>query len=517
MDIKKIIIVGGGTAGWLAANHIGKTFEGNDTVSITLIESPDIPTIGVGEGTVPAIRKSLKQFGISESEFITSCDVTFKQSIKFVNWMDKHRHGVGNSYHHLFDMPSPLGDDLTEYWLRERGDPYADGAYGRFYCDTVSPQHAVCESYKAPKQITHAEYEGSLGYAYHLNAAKFALLLANNAKSRFNVRHISANVLDVNLNDSGHIESLNTDSHGTLYADFYIDSSGFEALLIDKALKVPFVDKSNELFVDRAIAVQVPIADDVPIPPFTIATAHQAGWIWDIALINRRGVGFVYSSKYMDDQTALKKLEHYLGEDLAQYQHRLLLMKVGYRKHFFHKNCLSLGLAQGFLEPLEATSILLTDFAAGYLASRFPTNVDELGLISEQFNKVMTYAWERVVEFVKLHYCISDRSDSPFWIDNRDPSTIPKELAKRLTLWQTHIPVREDFFSKFEVFDLDNYLYVLYGMAYGTSLGSNHSTDKLQWKAHSDRIRQVGGTLANDLPEHRVLLEKINRFGLQKH
>ncbi|QYK00591.1 tryptophan halogenase family protein [Shewanella psychrotolerans] len=516
MDIKKIIIVGGGTAGWLAANHIGKAFEGNDTVSISLIESPDIPTIGVGEGTVPAIRKSLKQFGISESEFIRSCDVTFKQSIKFVNWMDKHRHGEGNFYHHLFDMPSPLGEDLTEYWLRERSGSDGAPSFGEFYGELVSPQHAVCESYKAPKQITHAEYEGSLGYAYHLNAAKFALLLASNAKTRFNVEHISANVVDVRLNETGHIESLKTDSQGRLYADFYIDCSGFEALLIDKALKVPFVDKSNELFVDRAVAVQVPIAEDAPIPPFTIATAHQAGWIWDIALTNRRGVGFVYSSKYMNEQTALKKLEYYLGEDLAQYQHRVLPMKVGYRKQFFYKNCLSLGLAQGFLEPLEATSILLTDFAAGYLASRFPTDVDELDLLSAQFNKVMTYAWERVVEFVKLHYCISDRSDSPFWIDNRDPSSIPPELIKRLTLWQTHIPIREDFFSKFEVFDLDNYLYVLYGMAYGTSLRTSLSTDKRQWKAHSERIKQVGDALTQELPQHRQLLDKIIRYGLQK-
>lgn len=298
MDIKRILILGGGTAGWLAANHLGKALEHRQDVTITLVESPDIPIIGVGEGTVPAIRQSLKRFGISESEFIRRCDVTFKQSIKFVNWMDKDRHGAGNFYHHLFDMPSPLGEDLTQHWLDN-----TNTAYG----DMVSPQHKVCEAGRAPKRITHSEYEGALGYAYHLNAAKFAKLLAENAIRRFNVEHIMANVQEVTLRENGEIASLETDCRGSIGADFFIDCSGFESLLIDKTLKVPFVDKSHQLFADKAIAVQVPIDENEAIPPYTLATAHQAGWIWDIALTHRRGVGFVYSSKYMDDDTADRK------------------------------------------------------------------------------------------------------------------------------------------------------------------------------------------------------------------
>ncbi len=325
-----------------------------------------------------------------------------------------------------------------------------------------------------------------------------------------------ANVLDVSLTGSGDIGSLETDSRGSISADFYIDCSGFESLLIDKTLKVPFVDKSHQLFADKAIAVQVPIAADASIPPYTLATAHQAGWIWDIALTNRRGVGFVYSSEYMDDDEALNKLSRYLGQDLAQYKYRVLPMKLGYRKEFLHKNCLSLGLAQGFLEPLEATSILLTDFAAGFIANRFPTDRDALDLLGQQFNQVMTYAWERVVEFIKMHYYLSDREDSAFWRDNRAPSGLPSELANRLALWRNHVPIRQDFFSKFEVFDLENYLYVLYGMHYPTAKAAPQAEQTEASQAQAQQIAKVAQHLVSELPDHRELLEKIAAYGLQK-
>ncbi|PKG57169.1 tryptophan halogenase family protein [Shewanella sp. GutDb-MelDb] len=507
MDIKTIAIVGGGTAGWLAANHLGKAALSNEHLSVTLIESPDIPTIGVGEGTVPAIRQSLQSFGISETEFIRCCDVTFKQSIKFANWQDKVKHPENNFYHHLFDMPGPVTEGLTRLWLSRKTGTYAEA---------VSPQHAVCEAYKSPKTISDAEYKGHLGYAYHLNAAKFAKLLGVNAKANFNVKHISANVNDVIMGTEGEIKSLVTDTAGTLEFDFYIDCSGFASLLIDKALHVPFISKADQLFVDKAIAVQVPTDADSVIPPFTVATAHQAGWIWDIALSHRRGVGFVYSTKYMDDATALVKLDKYLGGKLAEYQHRTLPMTVGYRERSWEKNCVALGLAQGFLEPLEATSILLTDFAAGFLANRFPASATQLTAVRDRFNHVMGYAWERVVDFIKLHYCLSDRSDSQFWIDNRDPKTMSVELIKRLSLWQDFAPNREDFFSKFEVFDLENYLYVLFGMNKTPDCKISLPDELAHIEKQGQRLEEVTRQLVKELPNHRELLEKIKQYGLQK-
>ncbi|MCL1144860.1 tryptophan 7-halogenase [Shewanella marinintestina] len=506
MDIQRVAIVGGGTAGWLAANHLGLTAMAHKSLSVTLIESADIPTIGVGEGTVPAIRKSLKRFGISETEFIKRCDVTFKQSIKFVNWLDKSAHGENNFYHHLFDMPSAMGEALTQKWLAKKHVAYAG---------TVSPQHAVCEAYKAPKSISDAEYAGALGYAYHLNAAKFAELLAENAKERFRVEHITANVEEVILAESGEIESLITDTKGRLDFDFYIDCSGFASLMIDKALKVPFIDKADQLFIDKAVVVQVPTSPNDVIPPFTISTAHQAGWIWDIALSNRRGIGFVYSSKYMDDETAVSKLDTYLNGKLAEYQFRTIPMTVGYRERSWEKNCVALGLAQGFLEPLEATSILLTDFAASFLASRFPKSVEDLPSMSQRYNHVMSYAWERVVDFIKMHYCLSDRSDSKFWIDNRDTGTMSDELLQRLALWQNFVPNKEDFFSKFEVFDLENYLYVLYGMHFPTKAEFISNTEMQMPNDYQHRLDNISAQLVANLPPQRELLEKIKQYGFQ--
>lgn len=396
MTIRKIAIIGGGTSGWLAANHLGRVLKDNPELSITLIESPDIPIIGVGEGTVPAIRRSLQSFGISESEFIRSCDVTFKQSIKFVNWLDKSRHGKGNFYHHLFDMPNSLGEDLTPSWLMDKSEHFAE---------YVSPQHVVCEANKAPKLITTPEYSGVLGYAYHLNAAKFAKLLAKNAVEKFKVEHISTTVRDVNLTADGAIASLLTDN-GVLSFDFYIDCSGFESILLAKKLDVPFINKSHQLFIDTALVAQVPTQQSDIIPPFTLATAHQAGWIWDIALTQRRGTGFVYSSQHMEHAEAEAKFDRYLGGKLADIVHRKIPMTVGYRQQFWAKNCVALGLAQGFLEPIEATSILLTDFSARLLAERFPTDKEDISYLAKRFNDTVSQAWERVVEFAKLHYCL---------------------------------------------------------------------------------------------------------------
>ncbi|GIU51619.1 tryptophan halogenase family protein [Shewanella sp. KT0246] len=511
-EVQRIVIIGGGTAGWLAANHIGIAAQLLPNVTVTLIESPDIPTIGVGEGTVPAIKQSLQSFGIRETDFIRDCDVSFKQSIKFCNWLDKTKHGENNSYHHLFDVPSPLGADLTPQWLHQQA---THSNSSTSYSQNVSPQHYICEALKAPKLITTPEYGGKVSYAYHLNAAKFAKLLASNATSKLGVQHLQANVLDADIDDEGNLTQLKTDKLGELAFDFFIDCSGFESILLTKKLQVPFVDKSKQLFVNKAIVAQVPITEEYAIPPYTIATAHQAGWVWDIALPERRGTGFVYSDNHMTSSEAEQKFDRYLGGKLASLASREIPMKVGYREKFWFKNCVALGLAQGFLEPIEATSILLTDFAAGYLAKRLPQTMAQMPALSERFNNTMTYAWERVVEFAKLHYCISDRTDSDFWIDNRHPESIPEPLKHKMALWQNYSPLTDDLFSRFEVFNIDNYLYVLYGMKYQTKAANLSESYHHIAQQQIAQIEKIGKGLAAELPEHRALLNKIKQFGLK--
>lgn len=523
MRIEHIAIVGGGTAGWLAANHLGRALlarrEAGDPVSITVIESPDIPIIGVGEGTVPTLRESLQGFGIDESDLFRCCDASFKQSIKFVNWRDKvafsQPNMQENAFHHLFDSPSPFGKDLSDYWLQLA----ANTNMTRPYAEVVSPQYASCERNLAPKTVTSAPYKGAHGYAYHLDAAKFSRLLKDNAINKYAVKHLSDTVVEVELapNEEG-ICALHTKQKGRLAFDFFVDCSGFTGLLMEKALKVPFESKAKALKMNKALVVQVPTDGQQPLPPYTLATAHQAGWIWDIALPDRRGIGLVYCDDYLSDVEAKTKLSHYLGTSDHQANYRSLPMRVGHLQKFWHKNCVALGLAQGFLEPLEATSILLTDFAASFLARKFPMTVDDMAPLQQRFNRVMDTAWQRVIDFIQLHYSLSDRQDSAFWRDNHaswlDKRALSDIVIERLALWQQFPPHPDDFFAQFEVFGVDNYLYLLYGMQFSTRNRIFTGSECSDSEGHVQKIRHATQFLQGKLPAHRALIEQIKQSGL---
>lgn len=458
MKIKRVAIIGGGTAGWLAANHLGAELCADREIEITVLESEVVPTIGVGEGTVPYIIKGLKRFGISEAELLIGCDATFKQGIKFVNWLDSERHGK-NFYYHPFDIPFPAGFDVSPYWVSfANTTPF----------DNVGIQARICELGLAPKRKSSGEYAGDLTYAYHFNALKFANLLAANAQKKFNVVHKLATIVGAKKDSAGYISHILTDCGEELAFDFYVDCSGFSSVLIEKELSVPFISKSKELLTNTALVQQVPISEEESLNPYTTATAHKAGWIWDIPLTNRRGTGFVYSSNHMGLDEAHSLYAQYLGADLTSFSPRKIEMNMGYRKEFWHKNCVALGLAQGFVEPLEATSILLTDFSADLLARNFPRCRDDIITSISYCNKVVNYAWERTIDFIKLHYCISDRKDSDFWLDNQKMETLSDDLRERLELWRRRPPQKVDFFSRFDLFDAENFLYVLYGMKFKT-------------------------------------------------
>lgn len=506
MELNRIVIVGGGSSGWITANHLGRALSHRKDISITLIESPDIPNIGVGEGTVPSMVETLKSFGVSETDFIRHCDVTFKQSIKFVNWMDEGRHGKDNYYHHLFEQPFPLGSDVTPYWL-------SIGRKGR-YGDVVSPQSRACELGKAPKRITTPEFSHDLHYAYHMDAEKFSELLSHNAQERFGVKHLQANVLDVTLDEFENIRSLQTDSLGNREYDFFIDCSGFSAFLIGEKLGVPFVEKNDQLLIDRAIVAQVPTTKDVPIPPYTIATAHQAGWIWDIALNERRGTGFVYSSKHMSSDEAAKEFDTYLNGSLGNLNYREIPMRVGYREKFWHKNCVAIGLAQGFVEPLEATAILMADHSASLLATQFPRTTDQISILSKRYNERLLYKWDRIIDFIRLHYYLSDRKDSQFWLDNKNLATVSEHLKEQLQLWKGFSPSCKDFSSTGDVFNVENFLYILYGMNFVTEKPCLPETSLERSKQCISIMNKNAEAMIQALPGHRELIEKIKQFGL---
>lgn len=511
--IENIVIVGGGAAGWLTANHLAVKLKPlvNKHLSITLIESPDIPTIGVGEGTVPMIRKTLQLFGIDEGDFIKECDVTFKQGIKFANWTYNPDQKPNDYFHHLFDYPliNEL-DKASEYWLARQNDDTSS------FVDTLSWQGKLCDQGLAPKNITDPQYQGRSNYAYHLDAGKFSKLLSENACQKLGVKHVKANVKHVNVAENGDITSLITDTAGIIDGQLFVDCSGFRALLIEKALGVEFVDKNNVLFTDTALAVQLPY--DTPnqaIRSYTKSTAQKNGWIWDIGLTTRRGTGFVYSSSHTSEDAAIECMNEYLKQDCQTLAMRKISMKIGHRKTFWKNNCVAIGLSQGFVEPLEATGLLVFDVTAKMLADLFPSNRIHMDLVAKKYNERVQSSWEKVIEFIKLHYFISKRDDSEFWLDNRNANSCPEALLERLELWSYQVPNAYDFASGFEIFNLENYLYVLYGMHYKTATTPEMLLNKKQAEQFFAKVKGFQQQICQEMPKNRELINKIKQFGLQ--
>jgi tryptophan halogenase len=511
--IKNIAIVGGGTAGWLTACILAKQLNNvsDVTTTITLIESADIPPVGVGEGTVPTMRQTLKMIGVNETEFIRECDVTFKQSIKFVDWLHTPKLGHHHSYHHLFNYPHTPGFDLTPYWLLKKGN--------ESYASQVSFQETICNLHLSPKRITDKEYAGTLDYAYHLDAGKFSKFLAKHGCNNLGINHKTLTIEEVILSPDGSIEKLRAKDGQIISADFFVDCSGFSSRLIGEALKIGFVSKGHQLLVDNAIAMQVPYSDEYQdIPPYTISTAHEAGWTWDIGLSKRRGVGYVYSSNHTSHDRAEEILRNYVGYESIELTARRIPMEVGYREKFWHKNCVAIGLSAGFVEPLEATALLIIEASAKLLAEKLPSTTHGMVYAEKSFNDMSRLAWDKVIDFIKLHYYLSKRRDNDFWLDNVNPETVPESLLEKLDYWKFNLPTHSDFSSKFEVFQLENYQYVLYGMDFMTDLNQIS-----QRYPHIDiankevkKIQQHALQAQKKLPSHREMINKIKQYGMSK-
>lgn len=512
-SIKNIVIVGGGTAGWLTACILAKQLNivNDKSTTVTLIESKDIPPVGVGEGTVPTMRQTLRMIGINEAEFIQECDVTFKQSIKFVDWLYSPSAGNHHSYHHLFNYPHSPGFDLTPYWLLNKSfDSYASN---------VSFQEMICDLHLSPKRIIDKEYSGLLEYAYHLDAGKFSKFLAKHGCKKLGINHQILTIDDVILFPDGSIEKLLAKEGEIVSADFFVDCSGFSSRLMGEALNVDFVSKGHQLLVDNAIAMQVPYADEKKeIPPYTISTAQEAGWTWDIGLTKRRGVGYVYSSNHTSHERAEEILRDYVGDESVDLSARRIPMNVGYREKFWHKNCVAIGLSAGFVEPLEATALLIIEATAKLLAEKLPTTSNGMAYAEKSFNDISRHAWDKVIDFIKLHYFLSKRSDNDFWLDNVNPETAPESLLEKLDYWRYNLPSQSDFASKYEVFQLENYQYVLYGMNFTTDLSQisqRYPHNELAIK-EINRMQQHALQAQKNLHSHREIINKIKQYGISK-
>lgn len=423
--IRRVAIVGGGTAGWMAAAVLAR-FLTRAPVSIVLIESDEIGSVGVGEATVPVIQALNGLLGIDEADFLRKTEATFKLGIEFRDWAAQ-----GQTHFHFFgDFGAPIeGIPPHHHWLklRQKGDstplaeyslPYSMGKLGRF----------------APSQ---QDYK----YAYHFDAGLYAAYLRANAEGR-GVRRKEGKVVDVALQgESGFIRELTLASGERIEADFFIDASGFRALLIEQALHVGYEDWTHWLPCDRAVAV--PCASVGELTPYTVSTARDAGWQWRIPLQHRTGNGYVYCSRFVSDEEARDGLMTTLdGRPLAEP--RLLRFTTGRRRQFWSRNCLAVGLASGFIEPLESTSIQLIQTALARLIELFPDGQCD-PVVSGEYNRVAVNEWERIRDFLILHYCATGREDSPLWQYCRGMK-LPDSLQYKMDVFRSsgRVPLYSD-------------------------------------------------------------------------
>lgn len=511
--VKKIIIVGGGTAGWLAAGLLAAEFKHkNSPISITLIESPDVNTIGVGEGTWPSMRATLRKIGISETDLIRECFASFKQGSKFVGWKTG---AADDIYHHPFSIPNGYAEcNLAAAWQAQFAD--------RPFAEIVSSQFVVAEQGCAPKQITTPEYAGVLNYGYHLDAGKFAGLLQKHCTTALGVTHVLDHVTQVIAAASGDIAGVDTKTTGVIAGDLFIDCSGLSCLLLGQHFGVPFVDKKHLSLNDTALAMQVPYPEQSsPIESCTVATAQSAGWTWDIGLSSRRGVGYVFSSSYISDEKAEVELRAHIAKSVGQVvadslSSKKLSIRAGHRQEFWHRNCVAVGMSAGFIEPLEASALALVELSMNMICEEFPVDKEAMKIVAKRFNEVFSYRWDRIIDFLKLHYALTERNDSDYWRDMSAPEALPEHLRELLLLWRNRPPHRSDFIQVEEIFPSASYQYVLYGMGFNMDASRlPRASDNLPMALA--RIRETAEKTrkyVSGLPSNRALIDHVKEHGM---
>ncbi len=497
-SVGHVIVVGGGTAGWLSAAMIAAQHNSHQPhgLKVTLVESSDIPTVGVGEGTWPTMKNTLQKIGIDEKTFFSRCHSTFKQGGKFIGWHT----GNGDAYYHPFTVPIAY----------ERLDlaPYINNL--AHFAPETNFQHHICEAGLGPKSLTDPDFQGPCNYAYHLDAGEFAELLKQHSTEKLGVHHLVDTVSDVSLANDGFIDAITLERGGRLEGDLFVDCTGFASKLLGQALGVSFKSMDAYLFNDRAIAIQAPYPNErSPIPCHTLATAQAAGWIWDIGLTHRRGTGHVFSSDFVSEDEAEFTLRRYLNLKESEANARVIKFSSGHRECWWKANCVAVGMSAGFVEPLEATAIMLVELSARFISENLPADRRTMAIMEKRFNQAMSYRWQRIIDFLKLHYMLNDRPE-PYWRAHRDPATIPESLKEDLSVWATRGPQTADFDSALELFPAASYQYVLYGMGFRPDFSSQawlYDQQRLAQQIFT-RNQQLTRQLLDSLPSHRDLIDR---------
>jgi tryptophan 6-halogenase len=508
--IRDIVIVGGGTTGWLVAAHLNHRLQWGlahpEGVRITLIESPDVPIIGVGEATIPPVRHTLQMLEIDENEFVARTHATFKLGVRFDDW-GVDAAGRRTSFFHPFTGGVQVGGRNPAMSLLAYGVP-EDLAIDPQLGNVIGHGVAAAEAYRAPRRHDDAPFGGGLGYAYHLDAGLFSEFLQEVATAR-GVIHVRDKVVGVERDQRGHIGALLLESGGKHPVELVVDCSGFRGLLINQELEEPFIPFADYLPNDSAIAIQVAHGKEPDLYPATISAAMDSGWSWRIPLQSRAGTGHVFCTSFISRDAAVDALlARNAGQQLIT-EPREVPMRVGRCRRSWVGNCVAIGLAGGFLEPLESTSIQFADYACRRLLQFLPTSDFEPEPI-DKFNAEMAAAYDEVRDFLGLHFTLGNREDTPYWRAMRHEVKRSDALEHCLALWRRALPdVYDPRLST--IFTFWSITAVLFGKGfYQAPLASG--TDLLPrpvWERYLREMTGLRAAVVGSLPGHAEMLRAM--------
>ncbi|RZL37526.1 MAG: tryptophan 7-halogenase [Rubrivivax sp.] len=512
-DIQSIVIVGGGTAGWLAACYLQRTLGAarQSPLPVTLIEPPQAAALGAELATVPTLRHTLQALGLPERLLFTGADATLTNGIRFNGW----RHGgapADDSFDHPFDIPPPFhGFATTAHWLNllQRGltrQPMAQAC-------TV--QTTLFDGHLSPKLMDSPDYQAPVSYGYQLDAARLAMLLQQTALER-GVRHVRGEVTQVHRCSDGNvgIESVELADGRRFAASFFIDCTGAQSLLLQQALGVPWVSFADSLPCDRALSQ--PLAHALPkdaLRSHTTATAQDAGWTWQMDLQSRRGTGYVYASRFCSDDEALHRLQAANLGHTALAEPRLRHLRAGHAARVWEGNCLALGAAGGDIEPLESTGLYIVEWMLQLFADHVAPAGDSAACRA-RVNRLSGDFFAEMRDFIVAHYALSQRRDTPFWRACTDAAALPPRLAGLLALWDSKVPTPTDLDQRLSLFGVANWSYLLAGLQRLPSRGiglSGHISPEISQKAlaHVRDIRRAASEQSPTMLDYLLSLRDV--------
>jgi tryptophan halogenase len=496
----RLVILGGGSAGWMSAAFLDRSFNlpGRRRLPITLVESPSIGRIGVGEATIPTLVQFTHRLGIDEPTFMKRTQATFKHGIEFLDW-----NGRDSRYFHPFQALDRQGLNSGPSWLARRHDGIAEA-----FDKESGLQAAVARAGRAPKKMIDPDYMGMLPYAYHLDAQAYGDMLAELAKLR-GVEHVRGNVSGADLGDDGSLTALLLDEGRRIEGDLFLDCSGFRSLLLGDKMGVPYESFSDCLICDRAVAIGRPYREGEAPQPYTTAQAMEAGWMWRIGLRNRLGLGYVYSTRFTTPDEAERAIRAAAAiPDDVPARHLNLL--PGMPKVSWAENVVGIGLAGGFIEPLESTGLHMVERGLELLVRYFPLSGINPAC-RDKFNLEMRRYWEVLRDFVCAHYCLTKRTDTPFWREVRKAEHISPSLAARLEMWSDRHPDDKDNESARMIFAHNNWQSIIYGL---DAAQPEALANAARWcpnpGSHLPGLRQAEQRAIEELPALSLWLEGLD-------